>query len=290
MTLSVNIISWKSGFHFFEPILILPLLSKNFTPSNVLACQALYKLTYKTQERVFKYFFPEIVAPFLIRSSSIIPRTPNKFKLLNSYLATGVSFLILNLIKKPALAKVLINYRLYMMGLPLVHFAILTIILAISIVTLSPLLALLRTLRSTYRTIRSYLYSKQKSCPIITKENFEKAQEIKTLLKKLHLINPTLDEQSLVTETNSYLIDKVLIGFPSLPVLEKGNPLHIWDVIETIDPLIASVRNSEEDFKCPDGCDKKLELEEGVNTTVQDEIIKLLKQELERSQPLDLHI
>ena len=96
------------------------------------------------------------------------------------------------------------------------------------------------------------------------------------MIEKLGSIN----EIDIVTENNSYLIDSVSLSFPSLPIREKDNPQHIWDITETIDPLITAAINKDEDPKCPNGCGKKLELEDGVNTDVQDEIIALLEKTL----------
>ena len=163
----VNTIPWASSAIFFEPVLVFPFCSKTFTHSNTLACHALYKLTYKIQESAFKYFFPETSDPFLQPPSLLSCFVPSKFEVLNSCLATGISFLILNQIRAPALAKVLINYRLYMIGLPLVNFALLINSIIISV-------AVLRI----YRMIKSYLYPTQKPQMTITQENFAKAKEI----------------------------------------------------------------------------------------------------------------
>ncbi|MEK7339462.1 MAG: hypothetical protein AABZ92_01970, partial [Verrucomicrobiota bacterium] len=177
MVLSVNSVSWTSTINFFAPVLILPYCSKAFTCSNTLVCHALYKLTYKIQEHAFKYFFPEIPDPFSEPSSLVVPNTPNKFEPLNSCLTTSISFLILNQIRGPALAKVLINYRLYMIELSLANFAFLT---ATSMVALR---------------IYKNLYPIQKTQMTITEENLAKAKEIKSLIEKLGL---AFDEQTVV--------------------------------------------------------------------------------------------
>ncbi|MCL6756010.1 MAG: hypothetical protein M3A24_02445 [Candidatus Rhabdochlamydia oedothoracis] len=85
------------------PALIFPFCSKTFTCSNTLACHFLYCLTYDTQAIAFKYFFPETPDPFLQPPTLLSSFVPTKFKVLNSCLATGVSFLILNQIRELAL-------------------------------------------------------------------------------------------------------------------------------------------------------------------------------------------
>ncbi|HEV3269972.1 MAG TPA: hypothetical protein VGZ69_04905 [Candidatus Rhabdochlamydia sp.] len=264
MTYSANI-SWTSAPKFFVPVLILPYCSKTFTYSNVLICHVLYKLIYKIQECVFKRFFSEIPDPFLQPLSVLFHFPRNKFEVLNSCLATGISFLMLSQVRGQ-LAEVFIKYRLYMGAFPFVSLFLMTNIFIGFVVA-----------RRIYKMVRSHLYPITKPQMTITEENRVKAEKIKNLIAEILSINPNVNEQDLVTEKNLYLLDKVLLGFPNLPIQEKDNPQHLWDIIETIDPLIADAINKGEDLKCPNGCNKKLELGDQVNTNVQDEIINLLK-------------
>ena len=58
-----------------------------------------------------------------------------------------------------------------------------------------------------------------------------------------------------------------------LAIKEKDNSLHFWDA-KTLETLCKNPLT----VKCPNGCNKKLELEYAVSIDLQDKIIKQLEE------------
>lgn len=231
-----------------------------------ITCHLLQFLIHKVQEKAFVYLFPSsynenIYNQHLIQHGApIANRARNEyknsfsasFKITNNALASTMTLLLLKAIGWNALNKFV-----------MIHYLLVTRTSLLQIVV--KIIAFI--LRRFQQKIHLFFHSMHVPKPNrLAKKKGQKIEKLLEKLQKVHLLEK-------VEELPDTLIDWITTTIPLHPIQEKDNPLHFWDV-QTLENL----RKNPLTTKCPNGCNKKLELEYAVSTDLQDKIIQQLEE------------
>lgn len=249
---------------------ILPCKMTSCPLHRAITCHLLQLLIHKVQEKAFVYLFPSAYSNDLYNQhlaqhgdrianrgrSEHKNNLSNSFKIANNALASAITLLLLKSIGWNGLNKfITIHYIL------VVKFPLLQIVVKIIAFILQRLQQEIHLFFHSIHIPRPNHLAKKKG------------QEIRALLAKLqerHILEELEDRPGTI-------IDWITTTIPLYPIKEKTNPLHFWD-IKTLENLCRNPLT-----KCPNGCGKKLELEDAVSTDLQDKIIKQLEEAYEFS-------
>lgn len=242
-------------------------------PYQAITCHLLQHLSYKVQEKAFVYLFPPSYNEAVYHQNLIQHGAPianrgrneyetgcsKKFEILNHGFASILTLLLVKPIGWGSLDTFI-----------LIHYLFVIRILAVQVVATTIILV--------HEKIHQSIEGLQQRIPIffnstrVPKPNLpakEKARKILELLKGLQKI-PTFEARVDLPDT---FIDWITTTIPAYPIKEKDNPLHFWD-ITTLENLLKKSLIPN----CPNGCGRKLELENTISTDLQDKIIKLLEE------------
>lgn len=243
-----------------------------------ITCHLLQYLSCKVQKKVFVYLFPIHYNESLYQQNfmhygpsianrgrdELRSKYPDRFKVLNKAIASTITLLLLKPFKWSALNQLILVQYLFSIRVSIVQTA-----LKILIFILQKTHQLVQNLQQTI-----HVFFKPNPIPkpsALVKKN---GNRIKELLAELEEKFPNVLED---LEQSTDLLDWVTHEIPIYPVKEKAVekteiPQHFWD-IETIKNLFTQSSTPN----CPNGCGKKLELENEVDTNSQTKIIELLE-------------
>ncbi|MGL4540077.1 MAG: hypothetical protein ACRCU0_03780 [Candidatus Rhabdochlamydia sp.] len=230
-----------------------------------ITCHLLQLLIRKVQEKAFVYLFPSAYSEDIYNQNltqygasaanrgrnEYKKNFSNSFKIANNALASAMTLLLLKAVGWNGLNKFIRFHYLFVVKISLLQIVVKIIAFILQ-----------RLQQKTYLFFHSIH---------VPKPNYlakKKGQEIRALLAKLqelHLLEELEDRPGTI-------IDWITTTIPLYPIKEKNNPLHFWD-IKTLENLCKNPPTN-----CPNGCGKKLELEDAVSTDLQDEIIKQLEE------------
>ncbi|WP_138107030.1 hypothetical protein [Candidatus Rhabdochlamydia sp. T3358] len=256
--------------------------SSNITPcplNQAITCHLLQYLIDKVQKKAFIHLFPSHYDKSLYQQNlaqygnSIANRGRDehrnkyldRFEVLNKAIASTLTFLLLKPLKWNALNKLVVIHYLFTVRVFAMQTALEMLVFALQKIH--------QSIKHLQQTI--LIFFKPNLIPKPNDLAQKNGKRIKELLAELEKNFP--NELKNLEQSTDFPMDSITYKLPIYPVKEKNNPLHFWD-IETLKIFFEKSSTSH----CPNGCGKKLELEDAVATDAQDEIINLLKRELER--------
>ncbi len=236
----------------------------------VITCHLLQYLIYKVQKKAFIYLFPNhynesLYQQNLARYGVIIAdrgrdeyrnKYPKRFKVLNKAIASTVTLLLLKPFRWNALNKLIVIQYLFT-----IRFLVIQTAFKVFIFMLQKIHQYLQQTMHTF--FKPSLIPKPNS---LAQKNGKRIIELLTEFEEK--FPNTLEN----LEQSTDLLDWITRKIPIYPVREKNNPPHFWDT-ETIKGFIEKSSTSH----CPNGCRKKLELENEVDTNLQTKIIEVLE-------------
>ena len=236
-----------------------------------ITCHLLQYLIYKVQKKAFIHLFPSHYNESLYQQNLaqygvfIADRGrdehrnkyPKRFKVLNKAIASTVTFLLLKPFKWNALNKLIVIQYLF------------TIRVSAMQTTLKILIFMLQKIHQ-YLQQTMHTFFKPSLIPKPNSLAQKNGKRIKDPLIELEENFPDALEN--LEQSTDLLMDSITYKTPIYPTKEKNNPLHFWD-IETVKKFF----EKSSIFNCPNGCGKKLELENEVDTNLQTKIIEVLE-------------
>lgn len=243
--------------------------SSSVTPCplyQTITCHLLQYLIYKVQKKAFMHLFPmhyseSLYQRNLAQHGTIVANRgrdehrntyPKRFKVLNKAIASTITLLLLKPLKWSILNKLVVIQYVF------------TIRVFVMQTTLKILIFVFQKIHQSVKHLQQ-----NKLIPKPNDLAQKNGKKIKDLLAELEEKFPNVLENLGSTD---FPIDYVTHGAPIHPVKEKNTPQHFWD-IETIKKIFENSLTPN----CPNGCGRKLELENEVDTNLQTKIIELLE-------------